>query len=372
MINLDFQDETWINSLWDKLKNKLEKTAVICRDIIPYTTENGKYVDKAKEEPAYWTNGFFGGLMWLMYNATKNEEFRKTAESQEKILNKAFLNFEDINHDVGFMWGLTAKANYILNGNTASRQTALYAANILAARTNVKAGFIRAWSWCEESKKYTIIDSLMNLPLLYWASEEINDPRFKYFALMQADVVMNSHIREDGSVIHIAVHDENTGEVIGTLGGQGYKNGSTWSRGQAWAIYGFTLNYIYSKEIRYLETAKRVADYFVNAVKKSSYKVLTDFNAPEVPVLYDNTAALCSTCGLIELYKITGNKEYLDTAIKVLKRVVEDCIFDDSDESIVQNCMEKYSVPIEQHIIYGDFYLCEAILKLKNEGFLIW
>lgn len=368
-MNLIDADKRWIEDIWQKIETKLSKTAIAVTDMMPYTTVDGKYVADTNEGVSWWTNGFYGGMMWLMYNATKKDVYKNAAMNQEKLLDEALAIYDGLHHDVGFMYGLTSKAQYILTDDKKSRVRALYAANILAARANIKGGYIRAWNG---TLGYSIIDCMMNIPLLYWASRELEDDRFKYIAQMHADMSIKEHVREDGSVVHIAVHAEDHKEVIETLAGQGYEVGSAWTRGQSWAVYGFILSYIHTGEEKYLETAKKVADYYLEHSEKSNYKVVADFNAPEEPVYYDNTAGAIGACGLIEIYKATNDEKYLNGAIKILQAMEEDCIFDDSDESILQNCMESYSAGKEMHIIYGDFFLCEAILKLKGEEFLIW
>lgn len=122
----------------------------------------------------------------------------------------------------------------------------------------------------------------------------------------------------------------------------------------------------------YLEASKKTADYFLEHVKKSNYKTVTDFAAPTDVGLFDNSAGACASCGMIELYKITKDEKYLDGAIKILKAMEEDCIFDDSNQSIVQKCMLSYSDGKHVDLIYADFFLCEAILKLKGSDYLIW
>jgi len=280
-----------------------------------------------------------------------------------------FDNYNRFDHDIGFMWGLTSKANYIQTGNLKSRSRTLYAANILAARANIRANFIRAWNGIKE---YSIIDCMMNLPILYWASQELNDNRFSYIAQMHADMALKEHIRDDGSVVHICVHDEQTPQIVRTDAGQGYAVGSAWSRGQAWAIYGFLLSYLYTGDEKYLEGSKKTADYFLDKIKISNYKTVTDFVAPLEVGYFDNSAGACAACGLIELYKITKNNEYIEGAIKILKAMEEDCIFDNSNQSIVQKCMVSYSVGEHTDLIYADFFLCEAILKLRGSDYLIW
>ena len=368
MINLSSENASWVEKIWNSLAKKLEKNAAALQDTIPYITENGKYTDMAQKNINWWTNGFFGGMLWLMYNATKKEIYKTAAEKQEKLLDTALLNYDKLDHDIGFMWGLTSKAQYVLTGDKDSRRKALFAASVLFSRLNTNAHFIKAWN----GRPYSIIDCMMNIPMLYWASKEVGDKRFEYAAEMHADMSMCEHIRDDGSVVHICVHNEEKGGVTETLAGQGYAVGSAWSRGQAWAVYGFILSYIHTGEKRYLEACRKVTDYFLEGVKKNGYKTPTDFTSPQEPHYIDNSAGLCAACGMIELYKVTGEEKYLDGAVSILKAMEEDFIFDDSNESIVQNCMVSYSDGKQVDLIYADFFLCEAILKLKNTDFLIW
>lgn len=368
-MNLSKEDKIWVEDIWEKLLQKLERNAINLKDIIPYSTVDGEYTDMSKTDAGWWTNGFFGGMMWLMYKETQRDCFKVAAENQEKLMDGVFGNYDRFDHDVGFMWGLTSKAQYIQTGNLKSRTRALYAANILAGRVNIKADFIRAWN---HIKEYSIIDCMMNLPILYWASKELKDDRFKYIAQMHADMALKEHIREDGSAVHICVHDEYTSKVIRTEAGQGYAVGSAWSRGQAWAVYGFVLSYIYTGEEKYLEVSKRTADYFIEKAKFSNYKVVTDFTAPIEVEYFDNSAGACAACGMIELYRLTNEEKYLNEAFNILKAMEEDLIFDDSNQSIVQKCMGSYAEGKHIDLIYADFFLCEAILKLKGSNYLIW
>ena len=369
MIELNREEKEWLEQLWQKTDNKLSNTAVQVRDFIPYTTKDGKYIPDSSEGITWWTNGFYGGLMWLMYNATGNEEYKKTALKQESLLDEAFKNYDGLHHDVGFMGGLTSKVNYLLTGDKGARVRALLAANILMGRTNIKSGYIRAWN---HEQSYSIIDCMMNIPLLYWASRETKDERFAYVARMHADMTMRNHIRENGSVAHIAVHYEDKEGIKETLAGQGYGVGSSWTRGQAWAIYGFALSYIHTGEIKYLDTCKKVSDYFLSRAAESNYKILTDFDQPKEDNYIDTSAGVCAACGMIELYKATKEEKYLSGAINILRALEDDCVFDFSDEAILQNGMEAYFKGEQLHLIYSDFFLVEAILKLKNSEFLIW
>ena len=295
------QNRDWIDETFAKLDKKLSVTAVKSRDKIPYTTKDGVHDDRSKDVHG-WINGFWGGLMWLMYEATGNEDYKKTALRSEEIEDKAFEDVEKLHHDVGFMWHILAGANYRLTGNAEARNKNLFCAMSLMSRYNVEGDYIRSWNkWSKDDNTgWTIIDCMMNIPLLYWASDEIGDTRFKKIAMRYADMAMRDHVRPDGSVNHIVVHDtENPDVVIETLGGQGYGVGSCWSRGAAWALYGFVLSYIHTKEERYLDTAKKVAQYFIMNAESTGWLPLLDFRAPEEPVYYDsprtapNTRKIC-------------------------------------------------------------------------------
>lgn len=368
MISLNAADEKWVDGIWEKLDRKLSKTAVDVFDFFPYTTKEGIYVEPPKEGPVWWTNGFYGGMMWLMYHMTGKAVYKACAEHQELMMDEAFHVYDGLHHDVGFQWNLLSKAHYALDGNPKSRVRALHAANILAGRVNIRGKYLRAW----DKLNLSIIDTMMNLPLLYWASREVEDDRFRFIAEMQADMTMREHVRPDGSVAHVAVHDDLNDRVLETLAGQGYAVGTAWSRGQAWALYGFILSYIHTGKKAYLDTCKKVADYFLEYAEKTNYKTPTDFNQPPEPFYIDNSAGACAACGLIELYKQTGEEKYLTGAIRILRALEEDCIFDDTCQSILQKGMESYGRGKQLHLIYADFFLVEAIAKLKNSDFLIW
>ena len=372
-LKLTPEQKNWVENFFKKAEAKLEKTAAQVRDIIPYRVdENGKYHDKRKDIPVggvmWWTNGFYAGMLWLLYEYTHKEIYKTAAKEQEAMLDDAFRQYDRLHHDVGFMWNLAAKPSYILDGDKDSRVRTIMAANILAARANIRGKYIKAWN----EPNYTIIDCMMNIPLLYWASREIKDDRYRYIAEMHADSTIKHHVRDDGSVVHIAHHYTEKDELIETLAGQGSAVGSSWTRGQSWAVYGFILSYIHTGEQRYLDTAIKVTDYFIKEAQKNDYKIVCDFCQPEDCDYLDNSAAVCAACGMIELYKVTNEDKYLQSAIKILMALEEDCDFTDSNQSILQNCMEAYSSGVQLDLIYADFFLVEALLKLLGSDFLIW
>ena len=371
-------DSVWLKETWNKLDKKLSLVAVRSRDKVPSTAVDGVHDSKDKS-PACWTNGFFGGMMWLMYSATKNPEYMITAQRTEDVLEDAFMLFDKLHHDVGFMWHITSGASYRLTGNPKSRVANLYMASLLSSRFVLRGNYIRAWNERDRSDD-TIIDTLLNLPLLYWASKEIGDDRFKRIAMAHADMAMRDHVRDDGSTVHIVRHNREDGTKTEDIRGQGYSEVSCWSRGLSWAVYGFALSYIHTGKKEYLDTAIKCADYYISECEKTGYLPLLDFKAPKEPVYYDSSAGAITACGLIEIAKALGESDgekYFAAAIKTLKTLDEKCCDYNPDTDVLlgmgssfypHKSKDKIHIPL----IYGDFYYVEAFCKLMDNDFLIW
>ena len=368
-------NEKWVQDLWEKIDKKLSRVSVSAREKLPYTTdEKGEYDNKTGKAVTWWTNGFWSGMMWLMYDGTKKDTYRITAERGEQLLDEALKQVEGLHHDVGFMWHLSAGANYRLTGNRESLVRNFYAANVLAGRYNLKGGYIRAWNGSGQ-KGFAIIDCMMNIPLLYWASETFGDERFKSIAMAHADKTMKYHVREDGSVNHIVNYDPQTGEVVENLGGQGYAPDSSWSRGQAWGLYGFTLSYIHTKEERYLQTAKKIANYFIAAVC-DDWLPKCDFRAPAEPVIYDTSAGLIAASGLLELAKVVPEYEqkmYYNAALNLIKAITERFAdWSEDTDAIITHGTEAYNRGMHKTMVYSDYYLVEAVNKLMGFNTFLW
>ena len=222
-----------------------------------------------------------------------------------------------------------------------------------------------------------IIDCLLNIPLLYWASDVTKDERFRKIAIHHADKTMNNHIRGDGSVYHVIRYDTNNGDVIGYPITQGYDaENSSWSRGQSWALYGFVLSYIHTGDKKYLDTAKKVAHYFIAAICNDGYVPVCDFRSPDEPVYYDTTAGACAACGLIEIANAVPEfekKMYLNAAINILKALDKNhCDWTLKQQAVLLNGSERYGRGVNMPIIYGDYFFAEAIYKLKGNKLIFW
>jgi len=377
--NLDWAKETFA-----KIDKKMSAMTLRSRDKIPDGVDaNGMHVDRMQTNPNWWCNGFWGGLNFMLYAYTKNEEYLKTGKRSEELMDKALANYDKLDHDLGFLWHLMSGASYKITGDRNSKIRNYFAANVLSSRYVMDGGFIRAWN-SKQGENWSIIDCLMNLPLLYWASEEIGDDRFKRVAMAHADMSLIDHLRDDGSINHICEHNRETGELVTTHAGQGAAVGSSWSRGQAWGLYGFLLSYIHTGEQRYLNASKQVANYFI-ANCSDDWLPRIDFRAPAEPVYYDSTAGAIAACGLIELAKRLPENEggmYMNAAIKILRAMTEKFVdWNTENDHMLGYGSVRYPIPgkfteesagVHVSIIYGEYFYTEAILKLLGAEFFPW
>lgn len=368
-------EQKWLQEVSEKIKKKM--LPVVKRNVgkIPYFTVDGKYNDLSGEKIGWWTNGFWGGILWQMYHATGEELYKKEALELEEKLDTVLMNWTMMDHDSGFKWLPTSVVNYRLYGSEASKNRGILAADNLAGRFNPAGRYIKAWNSRGDLKRegWAIIDCMMNLPLLYWAYETLDDPRYLHIATIHADTAMKHFVREDGSVKHIIEFDPTTGEYIQSRGGQGYGHGSSWTRGQAWAIYGFTLSFIHTGKQEYLDTAKKVADYFIASTPADGL-IPVDFRQPEEPKVEDSIATSIAACGMIEIAKASNEEKYRDAAVAMLKVLDEKrCNWSEDVDHILEGCSVKYhSEQRNMSIMYGDYYFIEAIWKLTGQEVFIW
>lgn len=368
--------EQWLQETVEKIKKK--ELAVVTRnpDSIPYRTdENGHF---RNTNPCWWTNGFWGGILWQLHHTTGEQKYADAANRLEKRMDENLWTSFKMDHDSGFKWLPTSVLNYRLNGSEESKNRAMLAADNLAGRFNPVGKFIRAWNggdYPTERLGWAIIDCMMNLPLLYWAADQTGDPRYVHIATMHADTTMKNFVRGDGSVAHICMFDPYTGEYLGSRGGQGYGEGSSWTRGQAWAIYGFTLSYIHTKKPEYLDCAKRVANYFIANIPEDGL-IPVDFRQPADIHREDNSAAVIAACGLIELARLCDGADgalYHKAAVRMLQTVTEKRVDWSVDtDALVLNCAGSYHNLYDISLIYADYYLIEAIWKLNGTDLFIW
>jgi unsaturated chondroitin disaccharide hydrolase len=291
--------------------NTIDKNMVTFADRFPGdTTTNNVYALRRAQDGSFdggnfgWTTGFWTGVLWLAYELTGKEAYRQGAEQHIRSFVERLENRIDLDtHDVGFLYTLACAVPWQLTGNTQAKQTAVRAAEHLIDRYLEKAGIVQAWGSLAnpEQRGSTIIDSLMNLNLLYWASEVTGEQRFAQAARQHAAQLRDHVVRPDSSTYHIFYWDIDTGLPLRGSTVQGYADTSCWARGQAWAIYGFTLSYRYTNDETFLRTAERCADYFLDHLPADRVAywdlVFGDSSGEE----RDSSAAAIAVCGLQEL-----------------------------------------------------------------------
>jgi unsaturated chondroitin disaccharide hydrolase len=337
---------------------------------------NGRYLP---DLPEWWTSGFWPGMLWLTHQSTGDQGLAHHATVCEHGLHACFLDERvyDLHHDVGFQFSPTSVLRYKLTGDREARRRGFTAANLLASRFNPVTRIIEAWNG--ERRDHSIIDTLINLPLLFWAAEEFGQPRFANVANAHLETFMKHWIRTDGSTHHVIRFNMKTGAKIEALGGQGFAPGSTWSRGQAWGVLGLALAWRHTHDRTYLDAAKKVSESFlaalpVHGVPPWDFRVPDADNAPR-----DSSAAAIAACGFLELAAHLDGAEALKWRIaganlaRKLGEAVGLAGSSDKDGLLDKATGKKpMDENVEVPIIYGDYYYLEALHRLRGGVILPW
>lgn len=364
--------------IWDFALSKIDKNVDEIGKGYPHGTVDRKYELGTLRQ---WVSGFWPGILWQAFQITDNEKYAMLAREIEVEMDQKITNTEWIDHDNGFIWGLSAISDYRLTGNKDSRRRALLAANLLVGRFNVAGNFIRSWNDREtlDTKGLVIIDSVMNMPLLFWASEETGDPRFRHVAEAHLSTVIQYFFREDGSVAQTCVFDPETGEFIEEIGNQSYAEGSAWSRGAAWALYGFAIAARYTERPEFVDAAKTVANFFMNQLgddtaPKWDFRAEADHG--EGRILLDTSAAAIAACGMIELTRLSGINAFKEDAEKIINNLYEHhSTKDDPDhQGMLLNGTGHYPKQknLEVSLVYGDYFFTEAVSSLLFDKPSFW
>ena len=379
MLTFDENELQWAESIFRKIDAKMEKTLPRTKGVIPYRVENGKFENMVKKNICWWTNGFWEGLLWLLYSRTGKQAYREAAQQGETLLDGAFRNYPRLHHDVGFLWQLSAGLDYKLTGNSESRLRALFAASILMSRFNLDGGYIRAWNDYpdDDTSGCSIIHTFINFTFFFGQPNHGAAARWAGVARAHADKSLHHHLRPDGSSKHIVVYDPQTGEELAERAGQGYACGSAWSRGQAWALYGFVISYHHTDKQEYLDAYKRAANFFIASVQED-WLPRCDFRSPEQPVVYDASAGAIAACGLLELATLLPVEEgrcYKQAALHLLREMeAHFCDWNPDSDGILHYGSINYKEPEgrNRYLVYSDFFFTQAITKMLGSDLEIW
>ena len=249
-----------------------------------------------------WTSGFFPGELWYVYEYTHDPFWKEKAEKHTEMLEREKKN--GTTHDMGFKMYCSYGNGYRLTGNPTYKDILIESARTLITRYKPNVGCLRSWDHhADQWECPVIIDNMLNLELLFWASRETNDSTFYNIAVNHARTTMKNHFRDDYSTYHVVNYDTITGNPICKVTHQGYADSSAWARGQAWALYGYTMCYRETGLPEFLEQAKHIERYiFTHPNLPEDLIPYWDFNAPEIPnEPRDASAATCIASALYEL-----------------------------------------------------------------------
>lgn len=349
-----------------------------------------------------WTNGFWTGEIWLAYEYYMAEDreaavIKESAEKAEALKAAAEIQCEDFyhriknkiavdNHDMGFLYSISCVAAYKLTGNERAKEAALMAAENLTTLYREKGEFIQSFDMpdCQEENR-VIVDCLMNLPLLYWASEVTGDSKYRDIAVKNYKTTQKLIMREDGSAAQAILFDLETGAPIKSFTRQGYSDSSAWSRGQGWAIYGPAMTYRYTGMEECKDMFRKAADYFMAHLPEDLIPyfdlIITEGDWPR-----DASAGAIAACGMLEMAKYLDKEEaayYTGCAQKLMKAMYDHCMVRDFDKSnglmmhSTYCCNTPYNAMTrdggkDECCSFGDYFFMEALTRLYQDWNLYW
>lgn len=311
-----------------------------------------------------WTSSFFTGMALLAWSQTEDEYFLKQVQRLAPHYHaKAFEHPLDTHHDLGFLYTLYSVALHKLTGDAAALADGIRAAELLAQRFNDQGGFIRAWGRMDtdEHANMAIIDCLMNLPLLHWATLKTGNQQYRDIAVRHADTVLENFIRPDQSLCHAYRFDPKTGAPLGPENFCGRGIDSYWARGAAWAIYGFALSYTYTGDSRYLNASVKLVKQFVTQLDAEVVPVWDFRLPPDTAPVRDTSAAVITVCGIQELARhAAADPELLRVKKALLEQVCAGCLdFNEACPGILKSGYGDKPA----YSSWGDYFLMEALVR---------
>ncbi len=319
-----------------------------------------------------WTSGFFPGVLWLLYDVYRDRQLMDYARHFTDIVEPA-KNVRR-HHDVGFMIYNSAGQAYRLTGDPHYLDVIKTASESLISRYDPSLGVIRSWDWNDEWKYPVIIDNMMNLEMLCFASYKTGDPKYADIARKHADTTIKNHFREDYSTWHVVSYDPETGVPHAKNTHQGFSDDSAWARGQAWGLYGYVMMYRETKDPSYLKQARNIASFLINHPNMPEDMVpYWDFDAPDIPDdVRDASAAAIMASALLELSgldKSRDSKLWYRTAVQQLRSLSSEryqAAYGTNGGFILKHCTghKPAGSEVDVPLSYADYYYIEALIRL--------
>ncbi len=349
---------------------------IVPDSLIPKSVKDGQLVARGIRD---WVSGFYPASLWYLYEYSGDEELKAEAEKRTWLLEP--LKDYTGTHDLGFMIHCPFGNAYRITGDEKYVPVIIKGSESLITRFNETAGVIKSWDWTrgDDWTFPVIIDNMMNLEMLLWAHEKSGNEAFKSVSLSHADTTIKHHYRDDYSTWHVIDYDTVNGGAKGKMTHQGYSDDSAWARGQVWGLYGYTVMYRQTKDKKYLEQAKKIADFVLNHPNLPEDKIpYWDFNAPDIPNAYrDASSGSIAASALLELSGYVDESLasfYLDNAHQMLQSLSSPAYLAKLNEN--GNFILMHGVghlpggsEIDAPLSYGDYYFIEALvryLKMNN------
>lgn len=334
-----------------------------------------------------WTTGFCTGEYWLAFEHTADEKFKEAALVQvdsflQRIIDKVNVD----HHDMGFLYTPSCVAAYKLVQSETGKKAALMAAEQLISRFQKKGQFIQAWGELGAKDNYRlIIDCLLNLPLLYWATDVTGDNKYREIAMKHTQTSIQNLVRTDHSTYHTYFFDPETGLPVRGSTQQGYRDGSAWARGQAWGIYGMALSYRYTKNPECIRLFEDVTQYFIQHLPQDLVPYWDlEFTQGEEP--RDSSSAAIAACGMLEMSKyLEAEKanQYTDWALRIAQSLMDGYAVKSSSQSnglLLHGVYAKNSpynpipndVGVDECNTWGDYFYMELLTRIAKDWNLYW
>ncbi len=375
----DVLDKDWIDSAIRDVLSSIDALLPRFSHTFPAAnTLEGRYTEVAKVD---WTEGFWTGLLWLAWEVTGEDKYRRAAEgfldNFEERLDK---QIKVDTHDLGFLYLLSCVNAWRLTGNTRARSLALRAADLLYCRFNATAGVIQAWGDLRDPARQgrMIIDCNLNVPLLFWAANETGNADYRQAATRHLEQAARYLVRNDGSTFHTFYLDIHTGKALRGDTHQGFSDSSCWARGQAWGIYGFALGYHHTGNAALPELSRKLTHYFLNRLPED-YVCYWDLIFTQEDHAYrDTSAAAISVCGIAELLKqlpLTDplRPAYLN-AISLMMRNLQANYFAHNEDGLLREGVYNFGRDMGINVpnLWGDYFWFEALVRLSRVWTPYW
>lgn len=366
-VNAEFRfAENQVNLMLAEIKN----LPLGSKEISPRTIEKGKlkFADAGD-----WTSGFFPGVLWYLFEYTGDAKWK--TEAEKFTANLKSQQYNKGTHDLGFMIYDSFGSGYKLTKDSSYRSVIINAAKSLSTRFHPTTGVIQSWDHRKEWAYPVIIDNMMNLELLFEATKLSGDSSFYKIAIQHANHTLKNHFRKDYSSYHVVDYNAKDGSVIKKTTHQGYADESSWARGQAWGLYGFTLCFRETGDSTYLKQAKHIANYILTSPKIPKDMVpYWDYDDPAIPnAPRDVSAGAITASALFELANETKESYYSKKANQILESLSDNYRSPKNGEKgfILEHSTGHlpYKSEIDVPIIYADYYYLEALIRSQKNYF---